>query len=55
MHRPISQIEQDIARVRAALDALPASAIRQGLDEDYQADLDNLQEELQVAQAQSEA
>ena len=55
MHRPIHEIEQDIARVQAALDALPDSAIRQGLDEDYMGQMDALIDEKGAAQAALEA
>ena len=45
MERTLEEIQQEIAQVRAALAALPDSAIRQGLDEDYMGQLDALIEE----------
>lgn len=54
MHRTPAEIQAEIARVQAALDALPGSAIRMGLDEDYLGQLDALQEELAAAQAAEE-
>lgn len=55
MHRPLHEIEQDIAQVRASLDSLPASAIRRGLDEDYMNQLDALIDEKGAALAALEA
>lgn len=54
MHRTPAEIQAEIARVQAALDALPDSAIRMGLDEDYLGQLDALQEELAAAQTAEE-
>ena len=54
MHRSIAEIQADITRVQASLDALPDSAIRMGLDEDYLGQLDALEEELESATAAEE-
>ena len=54
MHRSIAEIQADITRVQASLDALPDSAIRMGLDEDYLGQLDALKEELESATAAEE-
>lgn len=54
MHRTPAEIQADITRVQGSLAALPDSAIRMGLDEDYLGQLDALQEELAAAQAAEE-
>lgn len=45
MPRGLTEIRADITAARRALDALPASASRRGLDQDYIDLLDSLLEE----------
>ena len=49
MARPEIEIKNEIAQVHARLEALPDSAVRMGLDEDYLGQLDALEDELKDA------
>jgi hypothetical protein len=53
MARPLHEIQAEIRGVRASINALPAWALRQGLDDDYLGQLDYLLDEEKGALAES--
>lgn len=54
MSRTPAEIQADIQKLKAEIAKLPAWALREGLDDDYQGQIDALEDELKQAEEPEE-